>query len=80
MIGIVFVILAMICKLELSTAFLAFIGLEIFGVNMQLNYFRMKDVRKNDAIGLFLEGLRKGLQDGRRDAEDSKRNQDRDGE
>ena len=80
MIGIVFVILAMICKLELSTALLAFIGLEIFGVNMQLNYFRMKDMRKQDAMGLFLDGLRKGLQDGKRNAEDNNGDKDRDGE
>lgn len=65
MIGIVVAGLLLMFHVEQSMVLLAFIGLELFGVNMQLNYFRMVDKHRRDAMGTFLEGLRKGLTDGR---------------
>lgn len=80
MIGIVVATIMILCRVKLDSALLAFIGFELFGISFHLNYFHREDERHRNSLRSFLEGMRKGLADARRNAEDNKRDKDGNGE
>lgn len=65
MIGIVVATMMLLFGIDLNSALLAFIGFELFGISLHLNYFHMADVRKRNGLSSFIKELKRGLEDGR---------------
>lgn len=80
MIGIVVATMMLLFRVQLSDALLALIGFELFGISLNLSYFRMVDKQKRHYLGDFTEGLRKGLSDARRNEANRRRSESGNGE
>lgn len=80
MIGIVVALIMILFRVDLTTSLLAFIGFELFGISYNLSYFRMVDRQKRHYMGDFMEGLRKGLADARRNEANRRRSESGNGE
>ena len=80
MIGIVVATFMLVFGVPLSDVLLAFIGFELFGISIHLNYFHITDKQKRNSFASFVNGLRKGLTDGKGNAEHRERDKDGNGE
>lgn len=80
MIGIIVALFMLIFHADLTHVMLALIGFELFGVNVNLSYFRRKDTESRNRIGRAIQKLKEVIADAGGDGEGSEGDSQRDEE